>query len=228
MPCDSCHEKIDPIWTFTLKCIHWTWTIQRNKFDGNFACCFNYLFVRVYNSNNPTSYLLDLNRNYNDNFVWCPKLLFLKLRMYCIDTEALVFMFNGGSSCGLTINFRFLPGFSNGIALMSLIIQTRTYTKHKRPPFGRGLMNMMKITCTLGLLWHLILHHLIHRYPVLTFYCLKTINLALADLSCLILSCGLSLKISSVLKYFVACQRGGVSRKPPDLKAATRHSPLTL
>ncbi len=28
--------------------------------------------------------------------------------------------------------------------------------------------------------------------------------------------------------YIVACQRGGVSNKLPDLQAATRHSPLTL
>ncbi len=28
-------------------------------------------------------------------------------------------------------------------------------------------------------------------------------------------------------KYLVACQRGGVSIKLPDLQAATRHGPLT-
>ncbi len=28
--------------------------------------------------------------------------------------------------------------------------------------------------------------------------------------------------------YIVACQRGGVSEKPPRLQAATRHGPFTL
>ena len=31
-----------------------------------------------------------------------------------------------------------------------------------------------------------------------------------------------------ILDYIVACQRGGVSSKPPVLEAATRHGPLTL
>ena len=29
-------------------------------------------------------------------------------------------------------------------------------------------------------------------------------------------------------EIIVACQRGGVSIKPPDLRAATRHGPVTL
>ncbi len=35
---------------------------------------------------------------------------FITLRMYCIDTEALAFMFNGGSSYGFTVLYYLLSG----------------------------------------------------------------------------------------------------------------------